>query len=945
MESVNLLSMPVTTLNADTPIDELIIDTGRKVATAENTSEGRLSGKKLKFKEKIKIEEDLKSEILHILKGSLAEKEHGASEKFLEGHLFRLAKVEDKDKDALTIESLRCLFWSLKTDIIIPKESTIINCLKIVDRMPKMNALHFVVKILSEIASFQSSHLSTVPCRKKEDYWTARRILADNNGPTRIARALKNVATSIEGSTEQFEFIVKQLHPWFISLQEKLVNSVPKEHVSELATYFTAVLLDQKTEHPNAGRYIRNILTILLNFQTDADQQKYITDLVRSLDGALEVTSLKIQQTLLILEKLAVRGRCGKIRRSDNGAILDHLIRICLEAKESETDREVVKITLNLFIFLYESPDFLSQHAVVKENLEFIKFLVRASMSEVHRNACHKIITFLFLNDPKNSAWRESIPREDENMPKVLISLLMKVEEDEQANLREKKDKSGSGEQRKERRKAISRHSCHEGKNKYMSLIMLAWFIFSYLRDTAMDLFLALEKLVENIENPLAWLLLIFATLPLFICNYVSLRNFYSASPLSIYVSLEGHVPRLKLFKYVFPWRFDSVRHTLFNILTLLQLHPVITTIDILCHHVQQRGNILASQYQIKKLGCLEAMLENIPCLLIKIIQLAAQIERGQFKWSSAMNIFEIVSIFNSVFSLSKSFLDLEICGRLVDRGRFQIRNLSQKATLFFGFFTMITSRILMFLILEARFEKQFFLFVIFLHIFITFVIHLLTHGARAGKDGNYEDEHFVFIRRFDWRLLPFTLSEGFLVLLRNPVEFLGVYSNYNYVRKWWQFFSIYSLHLTEVLVINLWFVISTSLSKLLGDKIMFAMSILSMGLFLSSGFIFVIYFFAVHPDKKETFKFVAENKYQESRHVKPEHDYDWKDRMCLREEENFNINGTKLAYRDSKEIEISCEQDSEIEENYTEQTSKFKIYDRSFKIERQGSKESEHSL
>ena len=93
--------------------------------------------------------------------------------------------------------------------------------------------------------------------------------------------------------------------------------------------------------------------------------------------------------------------------------------------------------------------------------------------------------------------------------------------------------------------------------------------------------------------------------------------------------------------------------------------------------------------------------------------------------------------------------------------------------------------------------------------------------------------------------------------------------------------------------------------------------------------------FFAVHPDKKETFKFVAENKYQESRHVKPEHDYDWKDRMCLREEENFNINGTKLAYRDSKEIEISCEQDSEIEENYTEQTSKFKIYDRSFKIER----------
>ncbi|KAL5250081.1 hypothetical protein ACHWQZ_G015972 [Mnemiopsis leidyi] len=337
--------------------------------------------------------------------------------------------------------------------------------------MPQMNALHFVVKILSEIASFQSSHLSTVPCRKKEDYWTVRRILADNNGPTRIARALKNVATSIEGSTEQFEFIVKQLHPWFISLQEKLVNSVPKEHVSELVTYFTAVLLEQKTEHPNAGRYIRNILTILLNLQSDADQQKYITDLVRSLDGALEVTSLKIQQTLLILEKLAVRGRCGKIRRSDNGAILGYLIRICLEAKDSELDCEIVKVTLNLFIFLYESSNFLSEHVVVKENVEFIKFLVSASMNEEHRNECHKILTFLFLNDPKNSVWRESIPREDENMPKVLISLLMKVEEDEQASLPEKEDKSGSGGERKERRKTISQHSCHERINEYISLM------------------------------------------------------------------------------------------------------------------------------------------------------------------------------------------------------------------------------------------------------------------------------------------------------------------------------------------------------------------------------------------------------------------------------------------------------------------------------------------
>ena len=947
MESVNLLSLPVTTVNDGTQVEDLIMVTGKKVAAAEEKSKQGLSEKELTFKEKRMIEEDLKSEIREMLKSNLVGVEHGVGEPYIVGHLFRLAETKGDDSSELKLESLRCLYWLLKSGVIIPKESTIINSLKVVDTKPNMNILHFIVKILSEIASSEYCYLSKVlwPRKKKKDYWTTRSILADNNGPIRVALALSNVAPSIECDIEPYEFIVKQLHPWFISLRKKLFNSVPKENVSALLNYFTTVLLEQENEHHNAGRYIRNILTILLNFQSDADQQKYISNLVSFLDGALEVKPLKLQQTLLILVKLAGRGKCGMIRRTDDGAILDHLIRICLSPKDSELDSEIIEESLQLLIFLYESPKFLKQHAAMKTE-EFIKFLIKASDEELHPDASHKIMTYLFLNDPKNAVLRRNIPREDKNMPRVLISLLTKVEEDEQAHSSKKHLSKEEKAEHKERRKTTSRHSCYEGKSKTLSLLTLAWFAFSYLKDSAMDLALAVDKLVLDKGSPLlAWLLMFFAIVPAFICNYVSLKNFYSASPLYLQISLEGHVPRFGLMKYVFPWRFDTKKHTIFNIMTLLQLHPVITAIEILCHHVQERGNILASQYELKRLSCLEAMLENIPCLLIKIIQLAAQIEQGLFKWSSVMNIYEIFTILNSVFSLSKSFLDLEIRGGLVDLSRYQIRNISQKASLFLGYFTMISSRILMFLVLEARFGMQVFVIVVLLHMLMTFVIHLLTYSERVGKDGNYDDKHYVFIKRFDLRLFPFTLSEGFIVLLRNPMEFLGVYSSYRYRRRKREFFGIYFLHLAEVLVINLWFVIPESLSKIVGDKTMFVASLLSIGLFLLSGVIFVIYFFVVHPNKKETYRFVAEDKYQESRHIKSEHDVDWKNRLCLREQENFNINGTKLANRDRNSLEISLGEGSDIEENYTTQKSKFKIGGKSYKIIRHGSRESEHSL
>ncbi|XP_063687193.1 uncharacterized protein LOC134820621 [Bolinopsis microptera] len=751
-----------------------------------------------------------------------------------------------------------------------------------------------------------------------------RNILSDKNGPARIAIALTKTAPSIVDKEDDFEFITDQLNDWFIFVQRKLRRPVAKLDVTLLVEYFNEILLTQDIANQQwIGLNVRNILVNLLNFLSISEQTEYVAKLVQELTQPLSDTS-KNKQVLEMLKKLGGRGRCGIIRRSENNAILYHLVSICLSQKERNPEN-VTQVSLKLLIMLYESPHYIKEHQAMKTN-EFVQFLTRGQAADKYNDECNKILRFLMFNDPKNDVLRLHILDADKHTP-LLVALAKKM------NKQEKKERDEKNGKDKDIGKLLARHNCCISKSKNASLITLGFFAMSYLKDTFFDLVLAADKIIFRKGNPvLAWLLLAFAIFPLLVCNVVSLKNFYSSTPLSVFVSLEGHVPRYRLLKYVFPWQFDSVKHVVFNLLTFLQLQPLITVVDHLYHHVQSIENILKSQYNIRKVKCLESMLENIPCLAIKIVQVATQIEEGHFDWTSTWNIFEIVSMANSLYSLSKSFLDFEKAARFVDYDMYQIRLKSQKAMVFFGYLTMISSRMLLFLIL-ARFELWVLIVAVSIHILVTFLINLFTYHVKAEKDGS-EDEHFVFLRRFDLRLIPFALSEGFLVLLRSPMEYIGIYPNFQYARRRWQFFGIYFMHLTEILMINLCFLFLKLNNALHRHQAMSIISIVSMGLYILSGLFFAVYFFVVHPKKKESSKFVPKNKSLELQLIEPEHDDDWRKKPCLKVKDIFNINGTTLPSPDDRNPYIGL--NSETEEfdpnndtgnnTYIKQRSKFKI-------------------
>ena len=832
-------------------------------------------------------------------------------------------KLLSGDDSTIVLESLRCLLYRLDTmtsNTHLPVKQLTDICLDVTDSAQSFQILFYVVKIFKRLMS----HRPPLP-KGEENVTVMRNILSDKNGPARIAIALKKTAPSIVNKEESFEFIADQLNGWFIFVQRKLWRPVAKPDVTLLVEYFTEILLTQDIANlQDIGLSVRNILVNLLNLLSISEQTEYVAKLVQELTQPLSDTS-KNKQVLEMLKKLGVRGRCGIIRRSENNAILDHLVRICLSQKERDPEK-VTQVSLNLLIMLYESPHYIKEHQAMKTN-EFVQFLTGGQAADKYNDERNKILGFLMFNDPKNDVLRLHILDADKHTP-LMVALTKEM------NKQEKKDRYETNGKDKDIGKLLARHDCCISKSKNASLITLGFFAMSYLIDTIFDLVLAANKIIFRKGNPvLAWLLLAFAIFPLLVCNVVSLKNFYSSTPLSVYVSLEGYVPRYRLLKYVFPWKFDSVKHTVFNLLTLFQLQPLITVLDHLYHHVQSIENILKSKYNIQKVKCLESMLENIPCLAIKIVQVATQIEEGQFDWTATWNIFEIVSMANSIYSLSKSFLDFEMAARFVDYDTFQIRLKSQKAMVFLGYLTMISSRMLLFLIL-VRFELWVLIVAVSVHILVTFLINLFTYHVKAAKDGSSEDEHFLFLRRFDLRLIPFALSEGFLVLLRSPMEYIGIYTNFAYARRRWQFFGIYFIHLTEILMINLCFLFLRLNNALHRHQAMSIISIVSMGLYILSGLFFAVYFFVVHPKKKESSKFVPKNKRLELQLIPPEHDDDWREKPCLKVKDIFNINGTALPSPDGRNpyIRLNFETEEFDPKNdagnntYIKQRSKFKI-------------------
>ena len=186
--------------------------------------------------------------------------------------------------------------------------------------------------------------------------------------------------------------------------------------MGEVVEYFTTILLTQKMKATDMlANYIINVTAILINFQSKSNQTKYISGLVQYLTNGLTDT-IKIEKTLEMLTKLAGHGRCGTIRTTENGLILEYLVGCCLSWNDTSSDSDIIYLSLRLLTMLYESPHCIKEHATLKTEL-FVQFLTHSVGVERYSRECARILKFLILNDPKHKVLRQSKYQAAKSMP------------------------------------------------------------------------------------------------------------------------------------------------------------------------------------------------------------------------------------------------------------------------------------------------------------------------------------------------------------------------------------------------------------------------------------------------------------------------------------------------------------------------------------------------
>ena len=729
-------------------------------------------------------------------------------------HIRRIVNIiKTKELDQDLSKLLQSVYWILESRLLSSDHKIVIACINACKRTSNLNCLYHAMRIL-----YHYDTPKTKPSLAK--------ILVSHGGLVIFTEALERSRFTIDDEI-QMDFIFKTLNDWFWA-QSTVVCPLQQRDISKISNYFTDLLVndDINDEYIHFHDDINDIVTYLLIVQSDSAQKQYISKLVNLV---VEETS-DTASLLRLLKMLAKQGRAAMIRSAHDKAILRSLKTFVLIPGQ---EKEVLGHALDLIVLLYTSPQHLLEQRMFKSD-DFLSFLI----SNINNyEGCKRILWFLILNDPQNEYIRQNLPLTsgDVDVEETRRDLDVELEEsrrDLDVELEEsRRDFDGI--------LGDSKHKCHVFES-----ISIVFFVISICFDTLQDIIVSLIDLVFG--KPLAVILLFFSLASLPLCSSLSLHNFYSTGPLSVYLSLEDHIPAHHFLRYIFPWRFDRILHTLFNFLTVFQLHTILTGIDCLCHVPQPLGKVHQANYNLAKLKMTECLLENIPCLAIKVVLVYKALQVGMFQWNLP-NIVTIISILWSVISLSKSSLDFEKNSRVIDLGLDQINLRSQEVALFVGYFTMVSSRILVLLLLFSITQSNIWkLFLILgIHILITFIIHLSTYTEVRSDEDAYIKPHYVFFRNFTVFLLPFALTELFLILLRNPVEiFGGSYPYYQYKRKPRVFFLMYAFHAAEVAT-----VVAVVLSS--GDLVPTLFVVLgctAVVLYLTSGVSFVVFMLVLHP-------------------------------------------------------------------------------------------------
>ena len=428
----------------------------------------------------------------------------------------------------------------------------------------------------------------------------------------------------------------------------------------------------------------------------------------------------------------------------------------------------------------------------------------------------------------------------------------------------------------------------------------LAFFILVYGADLFGDLIVGYNTITDS-ETSLhkeGYLLLVFSIAPLVYINVLSYQQFKKGNHQMLYtdqiVSLEGQCQG-RFTSYLFHWKWDSVKHVIFNILTILQMHPIIAAVEMLYHKPQEMLSILSKMFNFTRLNIQSKILENVPCIFLKLLviyktykairdynhNLLVAIPISALNKSSMREIrnfprtddyMTLITTVISVISLISSLIKFEqLCRTAASSICSDLGRSSQVIALNVGYFAMITARIMMCLVLFHLLEShgpgsgyRFFSLCISVHILLTFLSHLLSYHFEydpfygLSKKRTFPVIYFIRCKFYNSKLmnplhsvikrvfLVFALSWGefFVVMLRHPIEFLEGHPHVQHQRSGRHFALIFCLHLTELVVVSSVCFLSHS-----HDTPTFYIGIGSIALYLVSGAVFLVYFRYLHPD------------------------------------------------------------------------------------------------
>lgn len=433
----------------------------------------------------------------------------------------------------------------------------------------------------------------------------------------------------------------------------------------------------------------------------------------------------------------------------------------------------------------------------------------------------------------------------------------------------------------------MTRHECMVVR--VFSKLTLLMFILMYSVDVVGDLLVAYLTITTDKDINLrmeGYLLVFFSVVPLIHVNFLSYQQFKTNNDHTLYteqtdqvISIEGHVSN-RTTGYLIQWRFDGLKHTLFNILSILQLRPIISAIEIVYHKPQQVSSILSKMLNFTRLNLQEKILENVPSISLKLLILYRSSRSTLLKsgrsWIKDMDMDDYLTLSTTLFSAVSLILSIikfeKLCRKSTISSCSVLSKTSQKLVLFSGYFTMIISRMFMFLILYHTLEdldlEWIFFVSVALHISITFAIHMLAYHRKydffygVGEDKRFTTLRFIRRKTYNENLmnpminvvkrllliLALSWSEFFLVILRHPIEFLQGRPHKLHQRSGRYFAGVYLLHFVEVVIVS-----SLGLPFHSHHQTAFHLSYLSVTLHLVAGCMFYRYFRFLHPDTHQS--------------------------------------------------------------------------------------------